>query len=262
MKKAVPIHAALGDSHAALFGQGCHSDGMVKATYGTGSSIMMNVGDQFIRSQTGLATSLAWSMNHKVEYVLEGNINYAGAVISWLQQDMHLIESVEEVERYIEKAKEEDTTVLIPAFTGLGAPYWKSNAKAMLYKEISRTTGKAEIVKAAVESIAFQVTDVVHAMEQDGHHIIREIRVDGGPTRNSYLMQFESDMTQGRIQVSKQEELSAIGAAYMAGIAVGLYQKDEVFSNLNYKVYEPQMEEVIRQEKLKGWKEAMDIILR
>lgn len=260
-EKPVPIHAVLGDSHAALFGQGCHSAGMVKATYGTGSSIMMHIGSDFRKSNAGLVTSLAWSMDGKAEYVLEGNINYAGAVISWLQDDMHLIASAKEVEGYIEQANAEDTTVLVPAFTGLGAPYWKGNAKAMLYG-MSRTTGRAEIVKAAAESIAYQVADVLHAMEEDGRDVIRELRVDGGPTKNHYLMQFESDITHTSIRVSKQEELSAIGAAYMAGIAAGLYKKAEVFANLNYEVYEPKMEADIRRKKAEYWKEALDILLK
>ena len=257
----IPIHAAMGDSHAALFGQGCHKEGMVKATYGTGSSIMMNTGKSCVKSQHGLATSLAWGMDGYVEYVLEGNINYAGAVITWLQQDMHLIESAKEVEDYIQKANPEDTSVLVPAFSGLGAPYWKDGAKAMLYG-MSRTTGQAEIVKAAVESIAFQVGDVLKAMRQDSERIITELRVDGGPTKNRYLMQFESDIAKQKICVSKQEELSAIGVAYMAGIAAGVYNKEAVFSNVSYDTYEPSMEEKDRAGHLALWEDAIAMVLR
>lgn len=258
-ERKIPIHGVMGDSHAALFGQRCHCPGMVKATYGTGSSIMMNAGDSFIKSRAGLATSLAWSMDGQVEYVLEGNINYAGAVISWLIKDMHLINEAQEAEDYAAKAHPKDTTILVPAFTGLGAPYWKENAKAMLYG-MSRTTGQAEIVKAAVESIAFQVMDVLRAMKDDSGRKIQEICVDGGPTKNRYLMQFQSDMADTKISVSRQEELSAIGSAYMAGIAAGVYEKETVFANIGYDFYEPQMEKETRKKRQSLWKEAVDMV--
>ena len=261
LEHKIPIHAAMGDSHAALFGQGCHQEGMVKATYGTGSSIMMNTGKNCVKSQHGLATSLAWGMNGYVEYVLEGNINYAGAVITWLQQDMHMIESAKEVEACVMAANPQDTTVLVPAFSGLGAPYWNDSAKAMLYG-MSRTTGQPEIVKAAVESIAFQVSDVLKAMRRDSGEVIKELRVDGGPTKNRYLMQFESDIARQKICVSKQEELSAIGVAYMAGIAAGVYDKDKVFSNISYEIYEAKMEAKECQSKSSLWEDAIAMVLR
>lgn len=261
LEHKIPIHAVMGDSHAALFGQGCHSMGMGKATYGTGSSIMMNTGSRCIKSTAGLITSLAWGMDGKVDYVLEGNINYAGAVITWMQEELGLIYSPDEIEPLLQSANKADQTVLIPAFSGLGAPYWNDEARAMFYG-MGRTTGKAELVKAAVESIAFQVSDVITAMEKDLAQPVTQLRVDGGPTKNRYLMQFESDMTGSKILVSKQEELSAIGAAYMAGIAAGVYEKTEVFSNLCYSSYEPKMAEQTKKRKKKQWEEAAALLIK
>lgn len=260
LETPIPIHGVMGDSHAALYGQGCHKKGMVKTTYGTGSSIMMNIGDAFIKSEHGLATSLAWGRNGKVEYVLEGNINYTGAVISWMQNDVHLISSPAEVEKLIERAHAEDTTILVPAFSGLGAPYWRGDAKALMYG-MSRTTGQAEMVKAATESIAYQITDVLKAMEQDSKAKIQELRVDGGPTKNHYLMQFQSDMASVDVCVASNEELSAIGVAYMAGIAVGICDSEKIFQNLKYKHFTEKMDIETRQEKYAAWQEAVSLVL-
>lgn len=256
----IPIHAVLGDSHAALFGQGCHAAGMVKATYGTGASIMMNTGDRCVKSETGLATSLAWGMDGRVSYVLEGNINYAGAVISWMQDDLKLISSPAEIASLLEWANKDDETVLIPAFTGLGAPYWRAEAQAMFYG-MRRTTGKAELVKAAVESIAFQVRDVVKAMETDLGSLVAQLRADGGPTRNSYLMQFESDIAGTAILVSEQEKLSAIGAAYMAGIAAGIFKREVVFSNVHYREIQTEMDAESRKKVCDRWAQAVKKLL-
>ncbi|WP_124066096.1 glycerol kinase GlpK [Clostridium sp. E02] len=257
----VPIYGVMGDSHAALFGQGCHMPGQAKVTYGTGSSIMMNAGTSFIKSSAGLATSLAWGINGRVEYVLEGNINYAGAVISWLKNEMGLIRFDEETEELVKKANQDDTAVLIPAFTGLSAPYWREDARAMILG-MSRTTGRAEFVKAAVESIAFQVADVLTAMEKDSKKILKELCADGGPVNNRYLMQFQSDISNIRMRVSKQEELSAIGAAYMAGIAAGIYDRDKIFANINYNNYNSHMEIDSRNQKRNRWKEGVDLVCK
>ncbi|MCD8371654.1 MAG: glycerol kinase GlpK [Clostridiales bacterium] len=258
LEHKIPIHGVMGDSHAALFGQGCHRSGMAKATYGTGSSIMMNTGEKRIHSTHGLATSLAWSMNGQVHYVLEGNINYTGAVISWLVDNVRLIGSPAELAGCVRGANPQDQTVLIPAFSGLGAPHWNSEAKAMIYG-MTRTTGKNEIVKAAVESIAYQVADVMKAMKEDSGELPATLRVDGGPTKNDYLMQFQSDIAGTQIAVSKQEELSAIGAAYMAGMAIGMYQA-EIFDNLEYTDYNPGMAEGMRAECWDRWNEAIGLV--
>ncbi|MGB8455421.1 MAG: glycerol kinase [Anaerocolumna sp.] len=256
----IPILSALGDSHGALFCQGCHEEGMVKATYGTGSSIMMNIGEKSIHSRHGLVTSLAWGFNGKVQYVLEGNINYTGAVISWLKEDLKIIQSAVEAENLAKEANPADSTYLVPAFTGLGAPYWKNDAKAILVG-MSRTTGKAEIVKAALDCIAYQITDIIMAMTEDAGITINGLRVDGGPTRNGYLMQLQSDLTNIPVQVPDVEELSGMGAAYCAGIRYGLYKKEEIFNTINRKEFKPSMTLSEKERRYQGWKQAVSIIL-
>lgn len=255
----VPIHSVLGDSHGALFGQGCLEKGMIKSTYGTGSSIMMNIGETPVLSTHGVVTSLAWGMQGKVSYVLEGNINYTGAVISWLKDDMELIQSPSETEGLCRVAEADDSLYFVPAFTGLGAPYWNSEAKGAL-TGITRTTRKAEMVRAGVECIAYQISDVVNAMSQDAKTEIQELRVDGGPTRNQYLMQFQSDILDRKVLVPDAEELSGIGAAYAAGRGLGLYG-DEVFTRLKRREYAPKMCEDTRVRKYNGWKDAVGHVL-
>ena len=256
----VPIHSVLGDSHGALFGQGCLEKGMIKSTYGTGSSIMMNIGETPVLSTHGVVTSLAWGMQGKVSYVLEGNINYTGAVITWLKDDMELIQSPAETEALCRKAEADDSLYFVPAFTGLGAPYWNSEAKGAL-TGITRTTRKAEMVRAGVECIAYQIADVVNAMRQDANTEIQELRVDGGPTRNQYLMQFQSDILNRKVLVPDVEELSGIGAAYAAGRGLGLYG-DEVFTRLKRQEYAPKMCEDTRVRKYNGWKDAVGHVLK
>lgn len=256
----VPIHSVLGDSHGALFGQGCLEKGMIKSTYGTGSSIMMNIGETPVLSTHGVVTSLAWGMQGKVSYVLEGNINYTGAVITWLKDDMELIQSPAETEALCRKAEADDSLYFVPAFTGLGAPYWNSEAKGAL-TGITRTTRKAEMVRAGVECIAYQIADVVNAMSQDANTEIQELRVDGGPTRNQYLMQFQSDILDRKVLVPDAEELSGIGAAYAAGRGLGLYG-DEVFTRLKRREYAPKMCEDTRVRKYNGWKDAVGHVLK
>lgn len=259
LKKPIPIRGVMGDSHGALFGQGCLNKGMIKATYGTGSSIMMNIGETPVFSET-VVTSLAWKIDGKVNYVLEGNINYTGAVITWLKDDLQMISSPAESQELAESANPQDTSYLVPAFSGLGAPYWNSEAKAVIWG-MSRTTKRAEIVKAGLESIVYQITDVVEAMSRESGIPIEELRVDGGPTRNTYLMQFQSDMTGIPVQVPSAEELSGIGAAYAAGLAVGIYEKDKIFAQMQRRKFTPEMESSVRGQKYSGWKEAVQKVL-
>ncbi|MBQ8110155.1 MAG: glycerol kinase GlpK [Clostridia bacterium] len=251
----IPIRAVLGDSHGALFGQGCLSPGMTKATYGTGSSIMMNIGERPVISDSGVVTSLAWRIDGRVSYVLEGNINYTGAVISWLRDDLKLIDSPDEVEALARAANPGDRCYLVPAFSGLGAPYWNSEARAAIVG-MSRTTGKNEVVRAALDCIAYQITDIVRAMGGSAGVPIDELRVDGGPTRNACLMQFQSDLLGIPVRVPDAEELSGIGAAYAAGRAVGLYG-DDVFRALKRAEYTPKLAREIRDEKYAGWLDAV-----
>jgi glycerol kinase len=192
--------------------------------------------------------------------VLEGNINYTGAVITWLQKDLGLISSAAETEGLAYAANKADGTYLVPAFSGLGAPYWDNNAKAAV-SGMTRLTGKAELVRAGLDSIAYQITDILRAMEQDAGIEIKELRVDGGPTRNRYLMQFQSDIAHMTVQVPNVEELSGVGAAYMAGIALGLYDREEVFGRIRREKYVPEMDSGLRSEKLAGWRDAVKKVL-
>lgn len=255
----IPIRGVLGDSHGALFGQGCIERGMIKTTYGTGSSIMMNIGTEPVYSQ-GVVTSLAWKLNGEVNYVLEGNINYTGAVITWLKDDLELISNPGETEALAYAANPKDKTYLVPAFTGLGAPYWDSDAAGVI-TGMTRTTKRAEVVRAGLDCIAYQITDVVEAMSKESGIAIGELRVDGGPTRNKYLMQFQSDIARVTVQVPSAEELSGIGAAYAAGIAVGMYNRDEAFAKMSRTKFETKMAEEEREEKYAGWKRAVAQVL-
>ncbi len=257
----VPVCGVLGDSHAALFGQGCHEPGMAKATYGTGSSVMMHVGTKPVSSANGMASSLAWKREGRpAEYVLEGNLNYTGAVITWLKDDVGLIASADETEGLARAANAADTTYLVPAFSGLGAPWWDSKAQAM-FCGMSRTTGRAELVKAGLECIAYQISDLIFAMEQDTGMRIADLRVDGGPTHNGYLMQFASDLMDGSVAVPEHEELSGIGAAWLAGIRCGLYEEEKLFRENRRTVFAPEMDPAVRKEKLRGWREAVEKVL-
>lgn len=258
-REPVPIHGVLGDSHGSLFGQGCLKSGMIKSTYGTGSSIMMNIGEKPVLSTHGVVTSLAWSMGGKVNYVLEGNLNYTGATITWLKDDLELIDSPAETEKLAREAVNDDSLYLIPAFSGLGAPYWDSHASAAIVG-MTRTTGKAEIVRAGVECIAYQITDIVKAMSEDAGVEVRELRVDGGPTRNAYLMQFQSDIAEADVQVPDSEELSGTGPAYAAGLALGVWD-EKIFEKLKRVKYEPEMDKELRDHKYQGWLLAVHRVL-
>lgn len=258
LEKPIPIRGVMGDSHGALFGQGCLSRGMVKATYGTGSSIMMNIGEKPVFSDLGVVTSLAWSMGGVVNYVLEGNINYTGAIITWLKDDLQLIKSAGETQALAEEANPADETYLVPAFSGLGAPYWDSRAKGVICN-ITRTTGKKEVVRAALDAIVYQITDIVKVMAEASGLQIQELRADGGPTKNSYLMKLQGDMLDIPVKVPDAEELSGIGAAYAAGISAGIYRKD-IFGKRKYVVYEPGMEAALREKKYQGWKDAVSLV--
>ncbi|WP_027406433.1 glycerol kinase GlpK [Anaerovibrio sp. RM50] len=253
---AVPIHGVFGDSHAALYGQGCHLPGMIKATYGTGSSVMMNIGEKPITSQKGLVTSLAWSLDGKPEYVLEGNINYTGASITWLKDNVELIESAAETAALAKKANPADKTYFVPAFSGLGAPYWDSESTG-LFTGITRVTGKSELVRAVVDSIAYQISDIATLMEEESGKTLKGLRVDGGPTRNDYLMQFQADILDRPVEVPDSEELSAMGAAYAAGISVGIYDNKKVFDEISRISYVSGMSQDRRNQLKSGWESAI-----
>jgi glycerol kinase len=257
---AIPICGVLGDSHGALFGQNCRKAGELKATYGTGSSVMMNIGEELKLSDNGLVTSLAWGRNGKVEYVFEGNLNYTGAVITWLKDSIGLISDAGETGALAEEANPEDRTYFVPAFTGLGSPYWDSEATGM-FTGITRTTGKKELVKACVECIAYQITDLIELMRKESGFDIEAIRVDGGPTANRYLMQFQSDMANAVVQIPELQELSGMGAAYMAGIAAGIYNPENVYEHITYTAFVPKADAVQRELHYRGWKAAVKQVL-
>ena len=260
LEQPVPIHGVFGDSHAALYGQGCHTPGMIKATYGTGSSVMMNIGDKPIASQKGLVTSLAWSLDGKPEYVLEGNINYTGASITWLKDNVELIESAGETATLAKQANPADKTYFVPAFSGLGAPYWDSEATGM-FTGITRVTGKAELVKAVVDSIAYQIADIAALMEEESGKTLKGLRVDGGPTKNEYLMQFQADILDRPVEVPDLEELSAMGAAYAAGISAGIYDNKKVFDGISRINYMSGMSQEQRSQLKAGWRSSIDRVL-
>lgn len=256
LERPVPLCGVLGDSHAALLGQNCRTPGQTKATYGTGSSVMMQTGDQLVTSSCGLVTSLAWGLDGKIEYVLEGNLNYTGAVITWMKKDVALLASDQESEILARSANPADKTYFVPAFTGLGAPYWDSDATGLL-TGITRTTGKAEIVKAGLECIGYQITDLVDRMAHDAQVSLAELRVDGGPTANAYLMQFQSDIAQVVVSIPEIQELSGFGAACAAGFACGFYDPQRIHTRMQRKRYIPAMSPAERELRYNGWKRAV-----
>lgn len=256
LPEKVPVRGVLGDSHGALFGQNCREPGRVKATYGTGSSVMMNIGIEPRFSKNGLVTSLAWGIDNRVEYVFEGNLNYTGAVMTWLRRDVGLISTDMEATELALKANPRDKTYFVPAFTGLGAPYWDSRATGLL-TGVTRTTGRAEIARACLDCIAYQITDLVRIMGQDAGMEISQLRADGGPTASGYLMQLQSDMTRAVVRVPQLQELSGMGAAYAAGMAVGLYDRDRVYDGIKYRDFTPDMPPERREELYGGWLRAV-----
>ncbi|MGN0070588.1 MAG: FGGY family carbohydrate kinase [Atopobiaceae bacterium] len=252
----IPLHAMLGDSQAALAAQDCLEPGQVKATYGTGSSVMLMAGDAPKRSTHGLVTSIAWNLQGRLSYVLEGNLNYTGAVVTWLKDRVHMIEDPDELEGLIRKANPNDKCYFVPAFTGLGAPWWDSAATGML-TGITTLTGRAEIAKACAECIPYQIGDVLSALRADTGLALKELRADGGVTKNAYLMQFQADIADTSVEVSKLAELSAAGAAFAAGRACGLWETNTIHERYGHETYAPDMAEETRQKKLQGWQAAL-----
>ncbi|GAT62171.1 glycerol kinase GlpK [Paludibacter jiangxiensis] len=220
-----PIAGVLGDSHGALAGQMCFASGMGKATYGTGSSIMVNIGEKALTAPKGLVTSVGFAANGKVYYAFEGNIHCTGATIKWLQDDLQLIQSAAETEALATSVESTDGVYFVPAFAGLGAPWWNNEAKALICG-MNRGTNKAHIVRAALESIAYQVKDLMSLIQESGV-ALKELRVDGGPVKNNFLMQFQADMLQAKINRSPIEEASALGAVLMSGLAMNQWTSEE-----------------------------------
>lgn len=257
--REIPISGVMGDSHAALFGQSCVEKGMTKATYGTGSSIMMNIGTKPAFSQSGIVTSLAWGVDGVVSYVFEGNINCTGDTIRWLTEDLELIANYREAGKLASSVSGNGGVYLVPAFAGLSAPYWDNRARATI-TGMSRDTKKAHVVRAAEESIAYQIKDIIDLMKDESGTVMKELLVDGGPTRDDFLMQFQADMLGIPVVRNRVEELSAIGAAYMAGLGMGIWSSIEEIKELRDSdtVFYSRMEHSERISLHKGWKDAVN----
>jgi glycerol kinase len=254
----VAIAGLLGDSHAALFGQNCFEPGMAKATYGTGSSIMMNIGKQPLSAPEGLVTSIGFGRDGKIDYVFEGNIHCTGDTINWLVNDAELISNAVESEHLASSVHDNNQAYFVPAFVGLGAPYWDNQARACI-SGMARNTKKAHIVRAALESIAYQIKDLIDLMVENASIPFREMRVDGGPTRNNFLMQFQSDMLRKEVVRSNIEEVSALGSAFMAGLACGFWKDLDEIKTLRKmdKSFMPDMASGEIQKLYSGWKLAV-----
>ncbi|MDD6666806.1 MAG: glycerol kinase GlpK [Lachnospiraceae bacterium] len=254
----IPIAGAAGDQQAALFGQTCFSEGEAKNTYGTGAFILMNTGEKPVFSKNGLVTTIAWGLDGKVTYALEGSVFVAGAAIQWLRDQMRLIDSAEDSEYMAKKVKGTHGCYVVPAFTGLGAPHWDQYARGTIVG-ITRGTNKYHIIRATLESIAYQVCDVADAMKADSGIEVRSLRVDGGASANDLLMQFQADMLNKTVNRPSCVESTAMGASFLAGLAVGFWKnKNELMRNVTLdRVFIPNMDEATRKMKRKGWNKAV-----
>lgn len=259
----IPIAGAAGDQQAALFGQCCFDRGDVKNTYGTGSFILMNTGKEAVTSSNGLVTTIAAGSGEKPDYALEGSVFVAGAAIQWLRDSMKMIHKASESEEYADEARHGSEGVyVVPAFTGLGAPYWEQYARGCVFG-VTRGCNKEHFIRATLESIAYQSYDVFHAMEEDASLEISELKVDGGASANNFLMQFQADISECNVKRPKCIETTALGAAYLAGLAVGYYKdKDEIRDNWQSgRVFKHKMESDERESLLKGWHKAVNAAL-
>lgn len=254
----IPIAGIAGDQQAALFGQMCTQPGMVKNTYGTGCFMLMNTGEKAIASKNNLLTTIAWQIDGKTEYALEGSVFIAGAVVHWLRDGLKMIRQSNEVETLAATAKDSEGVYIVPAFAGLGAPHWNQYARGSIYG-LTRGSSNAHLARAALDSIAYQTYDVLKAMEADAGISIAELRVDGGATVNNSLMQFQSDILNTKVVRPKVTETTALGAAYLAGLAVGYWKNiGEIQEQWQVdKTFSPTMDEIKRNELVKGWQRAV-----
>ena len=255
----IPIAGIAGDQQAALFGQNCFEPGMVKNTYGTGCFVLMNTGEEMIQSKNGLLTTIAWGIDGKVHYALEGSVFIAGAAIQWLRDELRLVYDSPQSEYYANKIEDTDGLVVVPAFTGLGAPYWDMYARGGIFG-ITRGTKREHLVRATLESLAYQSKDVIDAMQEDAGLPLAYLRVDGGASANNFLMQFQADMLNTQVHRPKTLETTALGAAYLAGLAVGYWKDLEEISEefAIDKEFLPEMSEEKRAKNYKYWKKAVE----
>ncbi|MFO1442456.1 glycerol kinase GlpK [Bacillus sp. Bva_UNVM-123] len=254
----VPIAGAAGDQQAALFGQACFEKGMAKNTYGTGCFMLMNTGDNAVRSKNGLLTTIAWGINGKIEYALEGSIFVAGSAIQWLRDGLRMLKNAKDSEGYAEKVESTDGVYVVPAFVGLGTPYWDSDVRGAIFG-LTRGTSKEHFVRATLESLAYQTKDVLSAMEADSCIELKTLRVDGGAVQNSFLMAFQSDILNVPVERPVISETTALGAAYLAGLAVGYWETQEEIRTqwAIDRAFEPVMTEETRTSLYDGWKKAV-----
>ncbi|MFE4427375.1 glycerol kinase GlpK [Peribacillus butanolivorans] len=256
--QSIPIAGAAGDQQAALFGQACFNEGMAKNTYGTGCFMLMNTGEKAVSSEHGLLTTLAWGLNGKVEYALEGSIFVAGSAIQWLRDGLRMLKNAEDSEAYAKRVESTDGVYVVPAFVGLGTPYWDSDVRGAVFG-LTRGTSKEHFVRATLESLAYQTKDVLDAMEADSGIELKTLRVDGGAVKNDFLMQFQSDLLRVPVERPTINETTALGAAYLAGLAVGYWKDQEEIAQqwAIDKTFNPAMDEQESEKLYDGWKKAV-----
>lgn len=255
---AIKIAGIAGDQQAALFGQACHSPGMAKNTYGTGCFMLMNTGTTPIESKAGLLTTIAWGLDGKVEYALEGSVFIAGAAIQWLRDGLKIIDESPDSEYFAMKVKDTHGVYVVPAFVGLGAPYWDMHARGAIFG-LTRATSKAHLIRATLESLAYQTKDVLDAMESDSGISLTSLRVDGGASANNLVMQFQSDILQVPVERPEVIETTALGAAYLAGLAVGFWNITEIKNGWNLdEQFKPEMSETNANTLYAGWVKAVN----
>ncbi|MDH4092069.1 MAG: glycerol kinase GlpK [Cyclobacteriaceae bacterium] len=254
----IPISGVAGDQQSALFGQACFEPGMAKNTYGTGCFMLMNMGSKIQQSKNGLITTIAWGLDGKVEYALEGSIFIAGAAVQWLRDSLHLIDQSKDSEYFAAKALGSNEVYVVPAFAGLGAPYWDMYARGAIFG-LTRDTGKDHIIKATLESLAYQTKDILNAMQEDSGVTLASLKVDGGACANNILMQFQADILGTEVERPEVIESTAMGAAYLAGIQIGLWKKEDIVRNRKIqRRFIPKMEDTTRIRLYKGWKKAVE----
>ncbi|MDU5109898.1 MAG: glycerol kinase GlpK [Clostridium sp.] len=255
----VPIGGIAGDQQAALFGQGCFNKGDSKNTYGTGCFLLMNTGEEIVKSNNGLITTIAIGIDNKVQYALEGSVFMGGAIIQWIRDELRLVNDAQDTECFAKKVDDNGGVYIVPAFTGLGAPYWDMYARGAIFG-LTRGANRNHIIRAALEAIAYQSKDVLDAMEEDSGCKIKDLKVDGGASRNGLLMQFQSDIVGAKVIRPIISETTALGAAFLAGLAVGFWKNKEEIESSFYisEEYEPKIEVEERDKLYKGWKKAVE----
>ena len=259
----IPIAGAAGDQQAALFGQTCFEKGEAKNTYGTGCFLLMNTGETPVFSKNGLVTTIAWGIDGTVHYALEGSVFVAGAAIQWIRDELRLIDSASDTEYLAQKVEDSNGCYVVPAFTGLGAPYWDQYARGTIVG-LTRGVNKDHIIRATLESLAYQVNDVLEAMKADSGILLSALKVDGGASANNFLMQAQADVSQAPVHRPNCVETTAMGAAYLAGLAVGYWKdKEDVKKNWTIdRIFQPQIAKETRQKMLSGWKKSSSICTR